>query len=76
MLGSGERLGLTPGALKHHPIPDAPASPSSHLIPFLPISPPGNSRAKSLLSGSSLAASVATEIYLPGSGITVERVET
>lgn len=43
----------------------------SHLPPtsFLP-SPPGNSCAKSLPSGSSLAASVATGIYLPGSGIT------
>ncbi|XP_073737960.1 uncharacterized protein [Callorhinus ursinus] len=56
----GEGSSLSPAALKHHPIPAAPASPSSRLIPFLLISPPGNSCAKSLLSGSSLAASVAT----------------
>lgn len=64
---------LSAGALECHPIPAPPAPPSSHLIPFLPISPPGNSCAKSLPSGSSLAAFVATGIYLPGSRITEER---
>lgn len=47
----------------------------SHLPPTsFPPSPPGNSCAKSLPSGSSPAALVATGIYLPGSGITEERV--
>lgn len=67
------KVAASPGALKRRPIPDPPASPSSHLISFLPISPPWNSCAKSLLSRSSLAASVATGIYLPGSEITEER---
>ena len=66
-------VGKAAASLKCQPIPDPPASPSSHLVPFLPISPPYNSSAKSLPSWSSLAASVATGIYLPGSGITEER---
>lgn len=63
-------VGKAATSLKCHPIPDPPASPSSHLIPFLAISPPWNSHAKSLPSWSSLAASVATGISLPGSGLT------
>lgn len=47
----------------------------SHLPPTsFPPFPPENSCAKSFPSGSSLAASVATGIYLPGSGITEEEV--
>ena len=67
-----DELGAGEVAAKCHPFPDPPASPSSLLIPFLPLSPPCNSCAKSLPSWSSLAASVATGIYLPGSGVTEE----
>lgn len=51
--GGSKGGSVSPGTLKHHPITD------TSLIPFLPISPPGISCAPSLLSGSSLAASVA-----------------
>ena len=75
-VGCGEGSSLSPAALKHHPIPDAPASPSSCLIPFLPISPLGTPGPSPSSLGSSLAASGGHWMYLPGSGITVERVKT